>query len=234
MKRFARVVMTTLALVAGVTSLSVGAPTVVVTDSGTINEFSFVNAGISGGTATINVLTPSMVSAINTVNGVIVPPEPARITGPTSPFHFFVTPVGNTGFFNVTLDEGVIKSVGAKPGWQAVLPFNLSVGNVPASLPDFFNTSGHVTSVLSNNNPNYDFSNFSNGLGVINLTFTATSFTGATNFSDFFATPGATAVGNGSFSQSAVPEPRSLISLSTGLVFLALAGAYRRRINAWS
>jgi hypothetical protein len=186
----------------------------VVTDSGNIGQFQFTNSGISGSTATISVSVPSALSTIDTVNGVIVPPEPVRVT---TPFSFTVTPTGG-GNYTVVTPAGLTKTVGATVGQQAILDFTLNQGNTPTVLPNFFNVSGPVPSVVSNSNPNYDFKQFSNGTGRINLTFTATTFTGTDSFAGLFSTVGATAVGNGSFSQQAVPEPASVVILGLGLI----------------
>jgi len=211
---------------------SVPAASIVFTDSGNLGEFTFTNTGITNGTATIAVSVPSVLSSINTVNGAIVPPEPIRVT---TPLNFTVTPVVSaTGLYTVDLLGTITKTVGAVPGAQAIMGIDLTTGNTPLSLPNFFNATGPVTSLIANNNPLYDFSAFSSGQGRINFTFTATAFTGTSSFAGLFSTVGSTAVGNGSFSQvSPVPEPASMVTMGLGVIGIA-TGAYinRRRAKA--
>ncbi len=201
----------------------------VLADSGNLGEFSFQNTGIISGTATIAVSVPSLLSTINTVNGVIVPPEPVHVN---TPFTFQVTPTG-AGEYALALPSGITKTVGATVGQQAILGFNLVKGDTPAALPNFFNASGPVTSLLANVNPLYDFAAFGNGLGKINFTFTATSFTGTTSFAGLFSTVGASAIGNGSFSQAAaVPQAASVVMFGSGLVILLTWHRARRHRGA--
>jgi hypothetical protein len=196
----------------------------VLTDSGNLGEFSFTNTGIISGTATIAVAVPSLISTVNTVNGAIIPPEPIKVN---TPLTLQVTPTG-AGEYSLALPSGITKTVGATVGQQAILTFNLTRGDTPAALPNFFNASGPVLALLTNQNPLYDFGAFANGLGKINFTFTATTFTGTASFAGLFSTVGASAVGNGSFSQaSAVPEPTSLALLGSGLLGLLAWGRVR-------
>ncbi len=194
-----------------------GAGTVVVTDSGNIGGFTFTNAGIAGGTARIDIDVPGTPSQLNTVNGALVTPELVVVNTPAV---LLVTPIGGGAFNLALVPSTYTKTIGDTPGAQAVLAFDLLHGVIPGGLPDFFNASGNVTGVLANLNPLFDFHEFDNGLGSINLTFTATSFGGgATDFASLFSTPGATAVGNGSFSQvAAVPGPTSAILMGLGFL----------------
>lgn len=225
MKKLVRSVLS-LALLLGMVGSAPAASTLVLQDSGNIGEFSFTNTGIISATATISVSVPSVTATINTVNGLIVPPEPIKVN---TPLTFTVTPIGG-GQYNLTLAPGIFKTVGATVGSQAILGLNLTQGDTPAALPNFFNASGPVTNVTANANPLYDFSSFSNGLGKVNFTFTATSFGGgATSFATLFSTVGSTAVGNGSFSQIAgVPEPASVAMMGLGMGSVGLM-MYRRR-----
>jgi len=208
---------------AALVALALAAPvqaasTLVDTASGSIGAFSFTNIGITAGTASIAIGIPGTTSQLETVNGAVVPPT---LTTVDTPAVLFVTQVsGET--YSLSLDRNHIETVGAIPGSQAKMAFSLSAGVAPALLPDFFNASGRIVSLLANANPLYDFSGFANGLGRINLTFTATSFTGTTSFAGLFSTVGATAVGNGSFSQAVVvsePVSSALMSLGVCSVF---------------
>jgi hypothetical protein len=209
------------ALVPGPTQ---AASIIVATDSGNLGEFNFTNTGIISGTATIAVSVPSLISTVNTVNGAIVPPEPVKVN---TPLTLTVTPTG-AGEYSLALPAGITKTVGPTVGQQAIMTFNLTRGDTPAALPNFFNASGPVLALLANANPLYDFAAFSNGLGKINFTFTATTFTGVSSFASLFSTVGATATGNGSFSQAAaVPQPASLAMLGSGLALVLAWGRAR-------
>ena len=192
------------------------AGTLVYNDSGNIGEFRATNTGIVDGTATIVFSVPNLSSQMNTVNGSFIAPEAISVPGPIT---LLVTSTGvNT--YSLGLDPPEYqKVIGDTPGAQAILNFNLQTGVTP--LANFFNASGIVTGLEANLNPNYDFSLFSAGTGTINFTFTATAFNGATDFASFFATSGAVAVGNGSFSQ-AIPEPKSVILFGLGIMLLPL------------
>jgi hypothetical protein len=192
------------------------AGTLVLSDSGSVGGFTMTNTGISGGTATILVTgSPNAQSQINTVNGLSVPPELVTVNGPVT---LLVTPSGAETYSLALVPSTYTKTIGSTAGAQAELAFNLTTGQAPAVLPTFFNASGIVTALLANANPTYDFSQFANGLGTINITFTATSFSpGITGFADLFTDVGASATGNGSFSQAAVPEPTSMMLLGIGV-----------------
>jgi hypothetical protein len=194
------------------------AATLVLTDSGTIGGFTMTNEGISGGTATILITNiPNAQSFVNNVNGVTVPQEPISVNGPVT---LLVTSTGG-GNYNLALSPAeYTKTIGSGTA-TAQLTFTQTTGVAPTALPNFFNSSGLVTSVVSNANPTYDFSNFANGKGEMNFTFTATSFTGgATSFQSLFAKKGATATGTGAFSQlstAVIPEPASMALLGIGM-----------------
>jgi hypothetical protein len=203
---------------------------VVDTASGSIGGFSMVNLGISAGTATILVSgEPNAQSQINTVNGVSVAPELTTVNGPVT---LFVTQTGPETYSLALSPPTYTETVGATPGSQAMMAFNMSSGVAPSALPNFFNMSGGITALLANANPTYDFSNFANGLGTINITLTATSFSpGISSFAGFFSTVGASLTGDGSFSQaSVIPEPSSMALLGIGMSsLLAFRRIFRKR-----
>ena len=191
------------------------AGSIVTTASGNIGGFTMTNEGIAGGTARIDFLLPvATTSELNTVNGGFIPPELAAVNTPA----ILLVTQTSPGVYDLALvPPTYTETIGTVPGAQAVLDFDLKTGATMAPLPDFFNASGNITGVSANANPLYDFGIFAGGGGNINLTFTATEFTGgAADFAELFATPGATAVGNGSFSQ-AVSEPTSFI-LALGIL----------------
>jgi hypothetical protein len=203
--------------------------TVVLSDSGTVGGFEMTNMGISGGTATIVISrVPNADSFMNTVNGVSVTPVPVTVNGPIT---LLVTQTAPEQYSLALSPPTYTKSVG-DPGAQAQMAFNVSSGVAPALLPNFFNTSGAITSLLANANPTYDFSNFGLPGATINITFTATTFGGGANsFASLFTNVGATAVGNGSFSQAAVPEPASMALLGIGMSAFIAFRRIRKRLT---
>jgi len=205
---------------------SVQAGTVVMTDSGNIGQFRATNMGVSGGTATVVFDIPNFTSQLNTVNGLfLATPEQTAVPGPVT---LLVTSTGPETYNLSLVPSTYEQTIGATPATQAILDFTLTKGVAPDVLPNFFNMSGAITSLVTNSNPNLDFSKFEPG-GFQNVTLTATSFQNAASFAGFLATPGAVAVGNGSFSQSAVPEPASAALLGIGLSgIFALQRLFRR------
>jgi hypothetical protein len=214
MKRRSILFAAVLAVVSLAGSAAQAASIVVTTDSGTIGGFTLTNTGISGGVATLMYTgTPNAFSFINTVNGVTVVPEVTSVAGPIT---FTVKMTAPETYAVSLVPPTYMQSVGATAGAQAIMSFDVTTGVAPTILPNFFNTSGNIVALLANLNPTYDFSKMVGG--TENVTLTATTFTGgATGFASLFTTPGATATGNGSFSQSAVPEPSALALMGIGV-----------------
>jgi hypothetical protein len=196
------------------------AGTVVTSDSGTIGGVQFDNVGVNGSTAMIVISrVPNLFSFVNTVNGATIAPVPANIDGPVT---LLVTPTIAEHYALSLVPATYVQEVGNVPGAEAKMAFSISAGVAPNSLPNFFNMSGIITSLLENDNPTLDFSKFATG-GDINFTFTGATFsTGITSFAELFATPGSEIVANGSFSQ-AVPEPASGVLLGLGFMGICLA-----------
>jgi hypothetical protein len=203
---------------------------IVSTASGNIGNFNAVNEGVVGNTATILFNIPQVSAQINTVNGgVVVPPETVMVN---TPLTLLVTSLG-AGNYTLALSPPSAKEiVGANVGAQAILDFGLQTGTTTTVLPAFFNASGRITGLEANLDPNLDFQKFgSPSGGTINFTLTATTFggTGVTSFDTFFATAGATAVGNGSFSEVAVPEPSTYALSAITVVGAAVYRRWRKR-----
>ena len=202
---------------------------VVNTASGTIGGFEMTNLGVNGLTASIEITRqPNTQSFLNNVNGATIPLDPAAVEGPVM---MQVTTTGTPGVYTLSLiPPNYTEVIGANPGEEAILAFNLMTGQTPIGLPNFFNASGNITSVIANNEPSYDFHQFAPGApgGSINFTFTATTFDGANSFANLFENPGATAIGSGSFSQAAIPEPNSGALLGAGAIVLVFLAVLRR------
>jgi hypothetical protein len=215
----------TLAMLA-VTTASAG--TVVMTDSGSIGGVELMNTGISGTTATIVISRiPNLFSVVNTVNGVsLLTPEPANVDGPIT---MLVTPNGTEHYNLALVPSTYVKEVGGVSGAEARMAFNVTSGVAPTVLPNFFNMSGVITSLLENDNPRLDYQLFAAG-GGINFTFTGTTFGGGIDsFAQLFTTVGSDIVANGSFSQNAVPEPGTMVTMSMGILPIGIALLFRLR-----
>jgi hypothetical protein len=151
---------------------------VVLTDSGSIGGFEMINMGVSGLTSTIEITRqPNPQSHIDTVNGVSVAPDLQGVDGPVT---LLVTRLaGQAEKYTLGLVPSTyVTTVGATPGSQAEMAFNVSTGLAPTLLYDTFQMSGRITALLANADPTYDFSKFANGSGSLNFTMTATTFTG--------------------------------------------------------
>lgn len=205
------------------------AANIVVNDeSGTLGTFELTNIGIVGSTTTLQLdLTSPALQATNAINGVATV-IPAAFS---SPILLDVTPVGG-GAYTVTSAE-FLKTFGDVEGAQAQLSFNITTAVTP--LDNFLNLQGLVTAVVQNalafGGDTYDFSRFTTGLGVNNITLTGTAFVGGvTSFAGVIDTVGASVTGNGSFSQvSVIPEPSSMALLGIGLSGLFTFRRLRKR-----
>jgi hypothetical protein len=205
----------------------------VITDSGSIGGFTMTNAGISGGTATILITKiPNAQSQMLNVNGTPITPEPVSVPEASeAPVTLLVTHTTGDNYSLALMPATYDKAVGGTVGAQAILAFDQTAGSAPSITPKQFNTTGAITSLVSNLNPTYDFSPFGAPGGTINFTFTATTFTGAgvNSFASLFTHAGATATGSGAFSQIAVPEPASMSLLGIGMSgFFALRRFFKR------
>jgi PEP-CTERM motif len=198
------------------------------TDSGTIGGVDITNAGISGGVTTLEITrVPNLFSFVNTVNGAtLTPPEPVTVEGPIT---LLVTPTTPEHYSLALSPATYTKTVGSTVGSQAIMSFDMHTGVAPTVLPNFFNMSGNIVSLLANADPVLDFARFAAG-GTINFTFTGTTFAGgADSFASLITTPGSSVVANGSFSQASVPEPASIAMMGIGLTgILAFKRLFRK------
>jgi hypothetical protein len=146
----------------------------VATDDGSIGGFTLTNTGFSGGVTTLSYVgQPNAQSFITHVNGVLISPNEPTALSP-APIILTVTPV--VGGYDVSLVPPVYtQSVGATAGSQALLGFSLSTGSIFG--PSIFNLAGTIKSLMANNDPTYDFSNYANG-GSQFITLSATQFGG--------------------------------------------------------
>jgi len=212
----------------GLLGTAQAASIVVDTASGSVGGLTMTNEGVNGsGTATILITNePNTQSFLNNVNGLTVAPDPVAVEGPLT---LLVTPTGGGTYSLALSPPNAEVIIGTTPGAQAILAFNQTAGEAPPTLPDFFNMSGHFTSLISNLEPTYDFSHLVGG--NLNFAITGTTFTGTSSFAGLFSTAGTSAsvVASGSFSVSAVPEPASVAMLGTGMGVVFTGLVFGRR-----
>ena len=203
---------------------------IVSTASGNIGNFNAVNEGVVGNTATILFNIPQVSAQINTVNGgVVVPPETVMVN---TPLTLLVTSLG-AGNYTLALSppsakEIVGANVGRRRSWTSACR--------PGPRPRFSRRSSTLRVASRVWKPTWiqtwtSRSSVHPSGGTINFTLTATTFggTGVTSFDTFFATAGATAVGNGSFSEVAVPEPSTYALSAITVVGAAVYRRWRKR-----
>jgi hypothetical protein len=202
----------------------------VTSDSGSLSSFRMTNLGIAGGVTSLSLDLLDDGQHLETVNGVAVPNDANAKGTFVEPILLSLTPTGGpTQSYTVSLTPATYLKTYGTGAASASLTYNLLTGQAPTALPNFLNLSGRVLSVPTNANPAYDFSLFTAIQGIMNITLTATAFTGTSSFTGLVSTVGATATGSGSFSQ-AVPEPASMALLGIGMSgFLAFRRLFKKR-----
>ena len=160
----------------------------VITDSGELSSFTLQNTGVSGGVSTLTLtLTDPTHEVLTTVNGAVVN-IPASFT---SSITLDVTTLGG-GLYSISCAT-YSKTFGTGgTSSEAVLTANVITG---FTFGDFFDLTGHVTGVTSDNLPGYSFSPFLGGNSVNNIALTATRYVGAPHMAGVIATSGASATG---------------------------------------